>query len=313
MLRQGEGGQPVVFEIYGAKTLQDLRLLKKWGFTQVILDPDPKFALTRAADRMGLRVVMANWWKSGWSWNDVQTTLATARTLKNLVSINMMDEPCRDPAGACPPSVYQALRRRIRRAWPGAPLSLTIYGPDPNWKVGHSGTFLDYLATIDVLRIDPYPPAAGKPLGTVYHWVEQARLLMREARRVRPLTVILQAWSDPKSNVALPSVQTIRAMAYVAMLSGVRTLSFFKYDPTDWAAIPYFLDDFRDMMAELVALAKDLEGARTVALLGGDETFQAEVRKGKKSECITVNLTTSLLGGVPGLGVVRAKGACPRT
>lgn len=294
------------FEIYGARSQLDLDFLRPLGFTQVILDD---YRLVKPAESAGFGVVLANWWDRETTWEQVRRVLEFARGVRRLVSINMMDEPILNGAGSHEPAVYLGLREEIRRAGYDPRLSLTIYGPQPAWPTPWSLLFVDYLGAIDLLRIDPYPIAGRRPLREVAEWIEQAKRLMAAGGRGLPLTVVLQAWD---SGDGLPSIAQIRVMAYMAMLSGAETLSFFEYNPSVWSQVPGFTEGFVALMGELGSLAREFEGAAICPVLGGDDLFQAEVELGGEWTCITVNTLGRPNGPFGPYQVVRDVGRCPR-
>src|SRR3954454_8225754 len=144
------------FEIYGASSQADLAFLKGLGFTQVIVD---HLDLAVPADAMGLSVVLAYFWDRQSTWSDIHQALQLAGQLDRLVSINMTDEPMENGLAVHGPEVYVEIRRQIRESGYDQPLSLTLHGPKETWPTVWSRLFLDYLAAIDILRIDPYPIA----------------------------------------------------------------------------------------------------------------------------------------------------------
>jgi hypothetical protein len=294
------------FEIYGASSEDDLHFLRSLGFTQVILD-FPQLA--EPAESLGFAVVLANWWDKTTPWSHVEAMLQFADGLDNVVSVNMMDEPIYNGTALHGPEVYLSLRRAIRQAGFDEWLSLTMYGPQLSWPASWSRLFIDYLPAIDILRIDPYPLAAGKPLRQVAQWIDQARLLMRAAGRDLPLTVVLEAWD---SGAGLPSIGEIRVMAYMALLSGVETVSFYNYSPPAWNSTPGFTQGFAELMSELLALAQEFDGAEIHPILGPDAQFQAEIHLDGQWTCITVNTLRRPNGRLGPLQVVRQEGRCPR-
>lgn len=294
------------FEIYGASSLTDLDFLGCLGFNQVVLD---FFSLALPAEARGFSVVLADYWDRQTTWGDVCFTLSIAKQLTRLVSVNMMDEPMDNGVAEHAPAVYRELRREIRAAGYHQPLSLTMYGPRENWPAAWSRLFLDYLPAIDILRIDPYPIAGGKPLRVVHDWIQLARQLMAAAHRELPLTVVLQAWD---SGGGLPSIAQIRVMAYMALFSGADTLSFYEYDPALWSATRDFVRDFTNLMHELTGLAREFAGAEIFPILGADDLFQAEIDQAGHWTCITVNTLDRPNGLFGPLQVVRTEGRCPR-
>lgn len=294
------------FEIYGAKSQADLDFLKSLGFTQVILDSP---ALAEPAEAAGFSVVLANWWSESTSWSDVLPILQFAEGLKNLVSINMMDEPVHCGLSSHPAAVYRGLREMIRAADFVPRLSMTKHGPRPSWPTCWQLLFLDYLEAIDILRIDPYPIADGLPLRAVAEWIGLARQMMASIRRDLPLTVILQAWD---SGGGLPSIDQIRVMAYMALFSGADTLSFYGYDQASWNATPGFTEKFAALMGELTGLAREFAGAKVYPVLGAEHLFQAEIELEGRWTCITVNTLDRENGPYGPFQVANQGGRCPR-
>jgi hypothetical protein len=292
------------FEIYGARSEADLKFLQDLGFTQVIVD---LLQLAEPADTLGLGVVLANFWDSSTAPSQVAEVVSLANGLEHLVSINMMDEPILVGLATHAPAVYLRIRDQIRQGGSDAPLSLTEYGPRLDWPVSWSRVYLDFLEAIDIVRSDPYPFAAGRPLELVAEWIDQARLLIGITGRPRPLTVVLQAWACDNG---LPPVPMIRVMAYMAMLSGVETLSFYQYNPADWNKVPGFTADFTAMMSELTVLAREFARAEVQGVLGFDHIFQAEIRRDSQWTCISVNTLNRPNGRFRPLEVIRHEGRC---
>src|SRR4051812_9174362 len=113
------------FEIYGAQSEADLKSLQDLGFTQVIVD---LLQLAEPADRLGLGVVLANFWDSSTTPSQVAEVVSLANGLEPLVSINMMDEPILVGLATHAPAVYLRIRDQVRQGGSNAPLSLTEYG-----------------------------------------------------------------------------------------------------------------------------------------------------------------------------------------
>ncbi len=289
-----------------ATTEADLSTLQQMGFNRVILD---RLNLAEPADAMGLEVVLACFWDRATTWSEVAFVLQVAASLSRPPSINMMDEPNDNGLDSHAPDVYRRLRRLIREAGSDVSLSLTIYGPKPGWPPSWSWMFLDYLDAIDLLRIDPYPYVAQKPLDLVSEWIERSATLSRHVGRDLPLTVVLQTWSDGRG---LPPIAAIRVMAYVALLSGVQALSFFDYNPVVWNAEPGFTDGFAALMQELTTLAQEFAGARVVGLLGGDGFFQAEAERAGEFTQFTINTRDGPNGRFAPWQIVREPGRCRR-
>ena len=239
-------------EIYGAKTPGQLELLNLWGFDQVIIEDN---ALFLPAQDLGMGAVHANWWHKDHPMTYIVQNATLASLRPNLVSINMMDEPIYNDPVKHPPEFYQRVRRHLRQNGIRSPLSLTIYGPKPEWDGDQIDLFRGYLEAIDILRIDPYPVAGSRALRTVYDWSKAAQNFINDSGRHIKLTVILQAWADgddPDTGLPkLPSVAQLRNMAYQAFFSGAQTVSFYSFDPSVWERYPGFLDGMRQVAAEL--------------------------------------------------------------
>ena len=297
------------FEMYmdGTFTKADFEYMKALGFTRIF----PNFeGYATELESLELGVVLPNWWNGDTTWSTVLQVLQDAAKLTNLVSINMMDEPELDDLPLHAPEVYLKLRREIRQAGFDQPLSLTLYGPRPEWPASTTRFFLDYFGAIDILRIDPYPVLSGKPLRRVADWINQARFLMEVIGREMPLTVVLQTWE--LSPGTLPAVSALRVMAYLAMFSGANTLSFFDYNPTAWSDNPGFTEGFITLMSELTGLAREFAGAVVYPILGPDDVFQAEVELDGYWTCFKVNTLESQNGTLAPLEIVREKGRCRR-
>jgi hypothetical protein len=294
------------FEIYGARSAADLIFFKSLGFTQVIADAG---WLAEDADALGLDVVLANWWAPGTAWSTIEDALRLAQRLTRLVSVNMADEPLWLGLGSHPPGYYVALREQILRAGYDLPLSLTNYGPDPDWPPSWIRAFADYFDAIDLLRIDPYPVAARKPFRIVADWIDLAFRLMGLTNQAMPLTVVVEAWD---SGLGLPEVGEIRVMAYLALFSGADTVSFFRYDPGKWIQENGFTEGFAAMIGELTGLAREFAGATVYPVIGGDGIFQAEVFLDGDWTCFTVNTLGRPNGFLAPLQVLREEGRCPR-
>jgi hypothetical protein len=296
------------FEIYGAKNPQHLQTLAAMGFDQITAQA---VDVGQLAGSMGLSVVLENWWNTGTAWDAIRQTVESALTISGLVSINMMDEPEINGIELHPPELYASIRQRILDQWPRTPLSITFYGPDLKSRASKLRTFTDYLRTIDILRIDPYPIVAKRPLAMVHEWIDLSRYLMRQIARPMPLTVILQTWSDTEDTAGrpqLPPVESLRVMAYMAILAGIDTLSFHSYDPDVWDRVPGFTAGFTKLMRELRSLADELVGARVDAVMGGDGIYHAEIARGAHQWSYTINTSFAPTGRMDPLQIHRAPG-----
>ena len=217
-------------------------------------------SLIKQANKLGLKVVVANWWNSkDTTYPQIMEQLKHSSKASQLTSLNMMDEPVYNGKEKHSPEYYQKLRTKIHKTHPTLPLSLTIYGPKEDWNCAEKKLFEDYLGCIDHLRIDPYPLVAKKPLRTVYDWPVSAIKSIKKTGREIPLTVILQAWSpgDDEAGVPkLPSKSQLRCMIYLAMFSGAETISFYNYNTKVWSRKKGFQQEFEDLVREILAVQK---------------------------------------------------------
>jgi hypothetical protein len=246
-----QGPMKTSLELYGVKNVEHLKLFKDWGFTQVVIENSGLF---EHAEELEIQGVQAFWWSKKASMESIVKAAKVVAPAANLVSLNMMDEPVYNNAELHPPELYHKIRLALRSADVIAPLSLTLFGPKPEWPPEKNEMFKSYLKAIDVLRIDPYPIVGGRALRTVYDWSRLSQAFMKDIGKKLPLTVILQAWSPadyPDGTPQLPSYAQLRNMAYQAFYSGADTVSFFSYDPAVWEKAPGFLEAFKSVVSEL--------------------------------------------------------------
>jgi len=244
-------------ELYGAKTEEHLRHFRQIGVDQVILE---SANLIPAAEQLGMRVVLANWWNGDTDEQLIERQRQAARSSKRLISLNLMDEPIHNDPTIHSPEFYQGLRTKFREQGDRTPLSLTIYGPSLKWPAEYDALFGRYVAAVDVLRIDPYPVVAEAPLRLVYDWPRKAQTFIADTGRRIPLTVILQAWSlgdDEQGVPQLPEIDQLRVMAYLAMFSGADTVSFFSFDPAVWDRKPGFREGFEGLLQEIRQIQRE--------------------------------------------------------
>ena len=286
----------------------DFDFLKSLGFNQLISNNDPT-AIAAAAN--GFSIVLSNWWNTNTTWVDVEKALRFAGKFNDLISINMMDEPTMYGLSLHPPDLYLELRRKIRDSDNDQPLSLTMYGPQPEWPACWGRIFLDYLEAVDILRIATYPVVGGRPLRVVADWINLARsMMMNVFGREIPLTVVLQAWD--LTDGGLPTMEELRVMAYMALFSGADVLSFFDYNPEAWSKTPGFTAGFTRLMAELVDLSREFAGAAVHPIIGGDDLFQVEIDQDGDYTCMSVNTLYRENGFLAPLQIVRERGRCAR-
>lgn len=290
------------FEIYGAKTAQDLTTLRDWGIDQVILDDS---ALLRAADDLGLRLIQANWFDRDTDPERVRRRAEEAQALRGLISINLMDEPIFNGADRHPPAYYRDLRAKLDAWGYATPLSLTEHGPKDRWNDAEKRLFTEYFPAVDALRIDPYPVLTAKPLSQVWEWVKEARRLMGD--RILPVTVILQTWADGVDDRGVPMLPTIaelRVMAYLAMLAEVDALSFFDFNASVWDQVPGFTSGFAALVGELRTFATATRGYDVAAELGADGVLRATLTSASGAQIqVSVNSTREQRGDLAPLEI----------
>lgn len=268
-------------ELYGAKNEEHLQHFRRIGVDQVILESAD---LIPAAERLGMRVVLANWWNPDTEQELIERQRQAARVSKRLVSLNLMDEPIHNNPQLHSPEFYQELRTTFREQGDRTPLSLTIYGPSLNWPEQYDTLFKGYVDSIDVLRIDPYPVVAEAPLRLVYDWPQKAQSFIANTGRRIPLTVILQAWSlgdDEQGIPQLPEIEQLRVMAYLAMFSGADTVSFFSYDPAVWDRKPGFREGFEKLLKEMRQVQREFACVPCCVWELPDDVFLIQPRCGR--------------------------------
>jgi hypothetical protein len=293
---------PQHFELYGVKTPEQLEVVKAWGFNQVILESND---LIPVANDLGMRVVQANWWNPSTPFAQVEAQVQRAKVADQLVSVNMMDEPIYNDPKIHPPEYYVDLREKLLPH--GVPLSLTQYGPIEEWDEAQTALFVAYLHAVDIMRIDPYPVVARRPLRTVFDWARRTLQMMeQEIGRVLPLTVILQAWADENDEHGrpkLPTPEELRVMMWLAFFSGADTISFYNYDLAVWDRDPGFQEALLKYVQELSDLRTQLVGSEIAAGFESQSVFRVVARdKGSVFYCLRVNTARESFGGLPGLG-----------
>lgn len=103
------GRLPHNFEMYNPHSKAELRAVKEMGFTQVILD-NP--SLHTLASKIGLDVVMANWWTLETETEVIEKGVEKAKQVdrRRLAAVSMMDEPER----YAPPDTFLVLPGAIQ-------------------------------------------------------------------------------------------------------------------------------------------------------------------------------------------------------
>jgi len=299
------------FEMYNPHSREHLEQLKAMGFTQVILDwPN----LHTDATKLGLDVVLANWWIDTTDEVDIDYGFATARNVApdRLSGLSVMDEPERN-APDTPlefyEELYPKLRPRLDEISPRANLEISHWGPTWNWSEEIYEAFVPLYRSADVMRIMPYPDLHEGPLSDVYFMMARSRRLMALADRDLPLLVILQTWTlTPEAD--LPTIDELRVMAYQAMLSGAETVSFFDYNQEIWEKTPGFRDEFSDLMYELTSLSDRLADAQLVTTMTDEGILQTTATDpGGWTQTIRVNTNRIATAGLDPLQIVET----PRT
>lgn len=255
------------FEIYDPHSLEALQKVKRMGFDQVILDRAPLHTL---ATRVGLDVVIANWWTPKTEESVIRDSLALSERVApgRLRGISVMDEPERNTPDT-PFEFYIDLYKHLKpetKKLQNTRLEISYWGPLSRWDQRSYHEFAKLYNAADVIRLMPYPDLGEEPLREVYLMMRRSDRAMAMAGVDIPKLVILQTWIlEPKNK--LPTVDELRVMAYQVMLGGAETLSFFEYKPKVWDQTPGFEAEFTELMQELVGLRKRLQGATITSTL----------------------------------------------
>jgi hypothetical protein len=266
------------FEIYNPHSFEDLKAVKRMGFTQVILD---RHGLHPTATELGLDVVLANWWTLDTEPQEVEKSLARAAQVdpSHLIAISMMDEPERyapDTPFVFYKTLYGQLRQHLDRDLPQVKLEISHWGPLSSWPPEIYEAFVTLYKSADRMRLMPYPDLDESPLREVYLQILRSRHIMQLAKRDLPQVVILQTWVLP-TEPKLPTIAELRVMAYEAILAGADTVSFYNYDPETWSHTPNFARGFADLMEELTGFADRFGGARVDSKMGSDGILSATI------------------------------------
>lgn len=265
-----------VFEIYDPHSEQELQHVKKMGFDQVILDRAP---LHEQATKLGLDVVLANWWTPETKPEIIDSMFELAKKVApgKLAGISVMDEPERnspDTPFSFYVDLYQKLKPRMTGPLQDVGLEISYWGPLVSWDQRYYDYFAFLYEAADVMRLMPYPDLHEDPLADVYLMMQRSKRAMSYTNVDIPHVVILQAWILPPEN-KLPEIDELRIMAYQVMLGGADVLSFFEYKPEVWNKTPGFTEGFEGLMKELVELRRNLEGAKIETYLDEDLLLHA--------------------------------------
>ncbi|MEM7476117.1 MAG: hypothetical protein AAF483_14075 [Planctomycetota bacterium] len=281
------------FEIYDPHSVEELEKVKAMGFDQVILDRAP---LHQEATRLGLDVVIANWWTPETKQEVIDGSLDLSRQVEKgrLAGISIMDEPERNTPNT--PfefyiDLYQKLKPQMDASMQNARLEISYWGPIDSWDQRYYDDFAKLYRAADVMRLMPYPDLYEKPLRDVYLMMRRSDRVMGIAGVDIPKLVILQTWILAPKN-ELPQIPELRVMAYQAMLGGAETLSFFEYKPEDWEKTPGFEAKFEELMQELIGLRKRLAGAEIESWLDENGILQADV-SWENGQTATIRVNTN--------------------
>lgn len=263
---------PDRFEMYNPHSTDELRQLRKMGFTQVMLD---RGDLHRDASCVGLDVVLANWWIDKTTPDVMEQGLAVARAVTpgRLAGFSVMDEPGRnspDTSFGFYVDLYKSLRARFDTdagsPLKDVPIEISHAGPFATWDERYYDYFSYLYEAADTIRIMPYPDLPEGPLSDVFFMTQRTRILMKLAGRKPQLVVILQAWVLPEQK-KMPEVAELRVMALQAMLSGATVVSFFDYNRDVWKDHPEFSAGFPGVMKELKNLAAEFDGGNASTVM----------------------------------------------
>lgn len=297
------------FEIYNPRSEEQLRAIKEMGFHQVMLDwPN----LHGPATAMGLDVVMAHWWSIQTKPEEVRKAIEVVKQVERsrLSAVSMMDEPERyavDTPFEFYKGLYQELRGHLDQVLPEVKLEISHWGPLADWTPRHYEAFVPLYQSADRMRLMPYPDLDEGPLAEVYLQMMRSRYLMQMAGRELPQVVILQTWAleDKK----LPTIPELRVMAYLALLGGAETISFYSFDPELWDNTPGFRSDFEGLIRELAEFAARYQGASVESILrsSGVFTATAQLEDGRSAE-FTINTRRVIADGIEPLAVIESPG-----
>ena len=236
-------------ELYSLRQDRDYRIAKEMGFNAVIERSSEAFPLAR---EFGFYVTVANWFGDTTDPASIQEVAETWKGYPRLISLNLNDEPdLRDHLYSAPS--LQRARDTIKAVSGDLRTSLTLAG----WGRSQD-SWPDYAKAADIIRIDPYPLVAGKPLSHVSE-------LFRDAREIapdKPIITILQAWAW--GGGGLPSPDQMRNMIWQSIMAGAAGISFFDWNDTVWVQHPEFWQTLREEILSLVPLSPLLADPETV-------------------------------------------------
>jgi hypothetical protein len=218
----------------------------------------------------------------------------------------MMDEPERyspETRFVFYRSLYRDLRARLDKEMPAVKLEISHWGPLDYWTDDQYANFATLYQATDRIRLMPYPDLNEGPLSDVYWQILRSRRLMQLAGRELPQVVILQSWALPE-NPKLPTIDEMRVMAYSAVLGGADVLSFFNYDPQQWAQTPGFTEGFTRLMRELTQFSRQYREATVESRMNRAGVLSAVIKpKAGYATSIVVNTNRDAVDGLAALEV----------
>ena len=280
------------FEIYNPHTLEHLETIKSLGIQQVVLDwPN----LHSAATKLGLDVVIANWWTKDTQQSEIDARLEYLKEVdrRHLAAVSMMDEPERyapDTPFSYYQKIYGELRTKLKNQSLDTPLEISHWGPLQSWSPENYQTFAVLYQAADRIRLMPYPDLDESPLSEVFYQMMRSRYIMKLSGRTLPQLVILQTWVIPDAP-KLPTIKELRVMAYQAILTGADTVSFFNYDPDVWKRTPGFRNGFRELMSELTEFTREHRQRRVETTMNESGVLTAVIEVSSQ-EVLKVSINT---------------------
>ncbi len=280
------------FEIYNPHSVEHLESIKSLGIQQVVLDwPN----LHSQATKLGLDVVIANWWNKDTQQAEIDERLEFLKGVdrKHLAAVSMMDEPERyapDTPFAYYKKIYSELRAKLKNQSLDTPLEISHWGPLESWSPENYQAFATLYQAADRIRLMPYPDLDEGPLDEIFYQMMRSRYIMKLSGRTIPQLVILQTWVIPDAP-KLPTIKELRVMTYQAILTGADTISFFNYDPDVWKRTPGFRNGFRELMSELTEFTRQ-HRQRKVETTMSDSGVLSAVIDVSSHEILKVSINT---------------------
>jgi len=250
--------------IYWVMTTQDLQAVHDAGFNTVVVpSARASWVLAEAAAAKGMGVVVASPEARREFWELRQEKFGEHP------SIIGWETTQRPDAKTIPPEMMTVLYNIITEVSPNHPLITTLSYPD---------TFRSYAETTDVLQVWDMP-VPRMPIAHTAGLIDAARAAV-DGRK--PVWAVIQAtgqsWAvdkslDPKTEGRLPTVEEVRAMAYLALVHGADGLMFYAYNlmQSPQERSYRIADDAPALWKGLSALNKELQALTDMAC---DPTFE---------------------------------------